>query len=398
MSGVTKHIYAHEIYDILGMWNKQLEHISRVLREDYEDRDIVSALKLYYPYEWESVEVKYDYYTIKDKHIKKKKGKYRYEMKKPEDLLHECWMYKKLISDRYKEKHKKAFFSEKQLLETLLLWDERKHKIDRITQKIKKAKEKTQQVTPEFLDKLIGLYERKNTSQKDKVYIILELKKYYTKQIIRFFFKLNDTELNRQLREMAFYHLQSFNYQPRLRRQKYMQIHTRNKKRREFLKNIYPYERYNVPQNPEELEYRINNSKEQKIKSYDVFISHSTIDAPLVQKLISFENNMNKNVYCDWISDNDYLKRHLLCEATLAVLKMRLEQSKSLLFFKTENSLKSVWCQYELNYYLSLKKPIFFIDKNSVEQGVFLIQKMTNYWFQNPNYEELAVIEGKNIK
>ena len=104
MSGVTKHIYAHEICDILRMWNKQLEHISRVLREDYEDRDIVSALKLYYPYEWESVEVKYDYYTIKDKYIKKKKGKYRYEMKKPEELLLECWMYKKLISDRYKEK------------------------------------------------------------------------------------------------------------------------------------------------------------------------------------------------------------------------------------------------------------------------------------------------------
>ena len=176
MSGVTKHIYAHEIYDILGMWDKQLEHISRVLREDYEDRDIVSALKLYYPYEWESVEVKYDYYTIKDKHIKKKKGKYRYEMKKPEDLLHECWMYKKLISDGYKEKHKEAFFSEKQLLEVLLLWDERKHKIDRITKKIKKAKEKTQQVTPEFLDKLIGLYDRNITSQKDKMYFILEFK------------------------------------------------------------------------------------------------------------------------------------------------------------------------------------------------------------------------------
>ena len=46
-------------------------------------------------------------------------------MKKPEELLLECWMYKKLISDGYKEKHKKAFFSEKQLLETLLLWDEK---------------------------------------------------------------------------------------------------------------------------------------------------------------------------------------------------------------------------------------------------------------------------------
>lgn len=58
-------------------------------------------------------------------------------------------------------------------------------------------------------------------------------------QIIRFFFKLNDTELNKQLRWIAFYHLQSFNYQPRARRQKFMQVHTKNKKRKEYLKKVY---------------------------------------------------------------------------------------------------------------------------------------------------------------
>lgn len=107
--------------------------------------------------------------------------------------------------------------------------------------------EKTQQVTPEFLDKLIGLYERKNTSQKDKIYILLELKKYYNPKIIQFFFKLNDTELNFQLREEAFKHLQSFNYRPRLRCQKYMQVHTKNRKKKKFLKNIYAYENYIIP-------------------------------------------------------------------------------------------------------------------------------------------------------
>lgn len=98
----------------------------------------------------------------------------------------------------------------------------KKNKIARIDTKISNAKAKTQMVTPAFLDQLIGLYERKNTSQKDRVYIIHELKKYYNPKVIDFFYKLNDTELNRQLREIAFYHLQSFNYQPRLRRQKYM--------------------------------------------------------------------------------------------------------------------------------------------------------------------------------
>lgn len=47
-------------------------------------------------------------------------------------------------------------------------------------------------------------------------------------------FKVNDTELNKQLRWIAFYHLQSFNYRPRARRQKYMQVHTKIKKKTIF--------------------------------------------------------------------------------------------------------------------------------------------------------------------
>lgn len=397
MSGVTKRIYQGEIRDIVKMWNKQLKHIAQVLPKDYEDDDIISELKRYYPYEWESVEIKYGYYKIKDKYIKKKTGKFRYEMESPEKLLLKCSMYRKLSSGLYKEKYKVNFSNEKLLLEKEKLWSTRKGKIDRITQKIDKAKSKTQQVTPDFLDQLIGLYERKNTTQKDKVYIILELKKYYTPKIIQFFFKLNDIELNRQLREIAFYHLQDFNYQPRLRKQKYMQVHVKNKRRKQYLKKEYPNKRYNIPENPEELEYRINNAKEQKIKSYDIFISHSSIDRTFIQKLISFENNQKKNVYCDWISDNDYLKRNLLCEATLNVLKVRLAQSEALLFVESENSLNSVWCKYELNYYLSLNKPIYVIKIEEIEKGSFRIRKMEDLWFKDPNYEQLAILSGKKI-
>ena len=39
------------------------------------------------------------------------------------------------------------------------------------------------------------------------------------------------------------------------------------------------------------MEYRIENAKEQKIKSYDFFISHSSKDSASVQKLIKYENN-----------------------------------------------------------------------------------------------------------
>lgn len=118
------------------------------------------------------------------------------------------------------------------------------------------------------------------------------------------------------MRWEAFYHLQSFNYQIRVIRQKYMQVYTKNKKRKNFLKNVYAKQTYKIPENPKELEYRIENSKEQKLKKYDYFISHSSKDYDSVQNLISFANNKGKDVFCDWINDADYLKRHLVCAAT----------------------------------------------------------------------------------
>ena len=244
----------------------------------------------------------------------------------------------------------------------------------------------------DFIDQLIGLYERKTTTQADKVYILAELKKYYSPRIMKFFFKVNDTELNKQLRWEAFYHLQSFNYHPRARRQKYMLVHAKSPRRKEFLRYVYPNQKFSIPQTPQELEYRIQNSKEQQIKSYDFFISHSSKDYSAVQNLIVKENQNGKNVFCDWINDADYLKRTLLCDATLRVIEHRLDQSKALIFVLSDNSLSSVWCKYELNYFYNLGRPIYALDKEDILQGRYQLNLMTDLWFLDPNYRNLTLI------
>lgn len=397
MPGVTKHIFNHEISDILLMFNCELKMIEPLLPKEYSIDDIIELLKKFYPHGWHSVEIKYVYYQNKDRYIKREFGKNRYNMKAPEVLLMDASQCKKILSKEYQHLHCDNYTEEGRALARENLWLKRKPKIEKVTQKIEKALSKTQQVTPSFIDQLIGLYERKNTSQKDRRYILLELKKYYSDRIIQFFFKLNDTELNQQLRWEAFYHLQSFNYQPRARRQKYMQIHTKNKKRKKFLKEVYSFETYEIPQNPNELEYRIENSREQQIKEYDYFISHSSKDSTHVQKLIQAENQDGKNIFCDWINDVDYLKRHLLCEATLRVLEKRMEQSKAMIFVVSENSLHSSWCKYELNYFTELGKPIYCVSKEAIDKKNFHLDKMDDTRFLDSDYKALALIEGKSI-
>jgi hypothetical protein len=397
MSGVTKHIFNHEIYAILSMFNCEIKTVEPLLPKEYSSSDIIALLREFYPHEWHSVEIKYVYYQTKDCYIKRKFGKNRYNMKAPDVLLMDASRCKEILSKEYQRIHFDSYTEESLVLARENLWLKRKPKIERVNQKIEKALSKTQQVTPSFIDQLIGLYERKNTSQKDRRYILLELKKYYSDKIIQFFFKLNDTELNKQLRWEAFYHLQSFNYQPRARRQKYMQVHTKNKKRKKFLREVYPFETYEIPQNPNELEYRIENSREQKIKEYDFFISHSSKDSTCVQKLIRAENQDGKNIFCDWINDVDYLKRHLLCKATLKVLEKRMEQSKAMIFVVSENSLHSIWCKYELNYFTELGKPIHCISKEAIDEKNFHLNKMNDTWFLDSDYKILALIEGESI-
>ena len=397
MSGVTKHIYEHEIRDIISMWNTQLKSIQDILPQNYDESDVINLLKYYYPHEWNSVEVKYWYYHKKDRNLKKCLGRTRYNMKEPMQLLYSSSKYREIMSLKRKQDYHDNFLEDRVSELKQKLWDKRRLKIEKINKKIENAKSKTQQMTPEFIDKMIGLYERKNTSQKDKMYILLELQKYYSPKIIQFFFKLNDTELNKQLRWSAFCHLQSFNYQPRARRQKYMQVHTKNKKRKDYLKKVYSEQKCEIPKTPMELEYRIDNGKEQKIKTYDFFISHSYKDGATVQKLIQYENKQGKNIFCDWINDSDYLKRQLLCKATLKVQETRMEQSKSLIFVESEYSKASIWCRYELNYFKDLGKPMYIISSENIEKGNFEVNPLTDEWYVDAEYKALTLLEGKKI-
>jgi polysaccharide pyruvyl transferase WcaK-like protein len=97
MPGVTKHIYDHDIRDILTMWNRQLKEISLILPQEYTKKDIISLMKKYYPHEWMSVVYKYNYYESKDRYLKKRFGKKRYNMPKPEKLIESVLQYRKLM-------------------------------------------------------------------------------------------------------------------------------------------------------------------------------------------------------------------------------------------------------------------------------------------------------------
>lgn len=139
MPGVTKHIFEHDIRDILEMWSGQLRSIQKILPMYYKDKDIISLLKHFYPHEWSSVEIKYWYYQRKDKDLLNRFGKARYYMPKPEILLQSAYFYKTIMSQEYQKNYINNFSEVDVINAKVVLWNKRKPKIEKVDQKIEKA-------------------------------------------------------------------------------------------------------------------------------------------------------------------------------------------------------------------------------------------------------------------
>ena len=87
--------------------------------------------------------------------------------------------------------------------------------------------------------------------------------------------------------------------------------------------------------------------------SFDVFLSHSYSDVKLDRKhlldLKAYLEDFQLEVYVDWIIDND-LERETVSAKTAQTLRIRMNNSRCLLFATSDNSQNSKWMPWELGY------------------------------------------------
>ena len=110
----------------------------------------------------------------------------------------------------------------------------------------------------------------------------------------------------------------------------------------------------------------------EKIKEFDVFISHNSQDE---DKIVEFYKKLNQNgyvAYIDWVNDKFDLKRQWCNASTAQVIKERIKQSKVFILFLSKSTLKSQWCPWELGYADALGKKIcvfqYDYDRKSAPQ------------------------------
>jgi len=375
--GKTKRIYNNECVLFKKKFKKPIQNVGAVMPIGFENADFVSEFKSLYSYLCDDLCSKYQEYNRMDEGLAKKGFPKRYFFPQPNEFINSL-INQNVKSIRNKHENGIVLNPDKrnQLKEQLLR--ECEIKINKRKQVQKDNLLFVQKTTPEYTNYFIKAYfecKRCNPQDVDRRYaVIKEASLYKSPQTVKFLHKVNASERNYHLRHLAFLTLQKFGIREvRLRK---------NRKGKKRAGDLIVPQQINTP---DALINFIYNSQLEQMKTYDLFLSHSSIDKEELLKLKSSLNSEDLNVYIDWVNDRDALSRELTNVDTAKVIIERLKSSKALMYIHTASSFESKWTPWELGYFHALNKKIcVYMPDSTIEKPPYL-----------DIYHRVELIDGK---
>lgn len=341
---------------------KPIHNVLSIMPKGFTDKEFLCEFKLLYSYLWDDVCAKAKEYRRMDNGLEKKGFPKRYFFPTPA-------MYIKKVSTpiiKNKALHEKLIlYSEERMNFRNSLIKECAIKRQKREVKLETNLKYIQKVTPSYSNYYIQTYfhcKQSNPIDVDTRYAILfEASKYKSPITIKFLHKVNASERNYHLRYFAFQALQKFGV-------KDVRLQKNRKGKKKVGDKIVP-----IPiETPDDLIHSIYNSQLEQMKKYDLFLSHSSFDSELLLSLKSVLNHSNVNVYVDWVSDSNALKRELTNVNTANTIIERLKSSKALLYIHTQASQNSKWTPWELGFFHALKGKICIYNPDNIEKAPYL--------------------------
>ncbi len=381
MASITTTKYMSENTRIYKQLTNQLNFIKKILPEIYDGNIIFDLYSEYFFTTIQMLNERYEYYRSKDIFLRSVGEKQRYKILNTKDFFFNSQKVKHMLSYEQRLQHKQQYSKECKA-ESLIKLEQKLNRSRNKKLVIEKKFEHIQDIEPIYIDIFIEIYHR--SSHLEKILIFNELKKFNNDKTITFFYKINDSERNNQIRRMAFQHLQSLGKYVKLRK------NFKGKKKTYHTDSALPN------YSPEELLKFLNSDSVESKKKYDIFISHSYLDKDLVKSMKNTLNLQNLSCYYDWTSDQDFLKRTLISDYTKEVLKRRIEQSEIFILLLTHNVIAedkiiSEWIDMEIEYAKSLGKKILCINVANVkhkfldlnfelrETSIYLTENLSNF-------------------
>lgn len=339
-----------------------MKGIANIMPVGFTDRQFYEAYKKYYPYLMDEAQKMCKDYK-RHNHLRKQKGyKKTVYFPEPEILLRQT---SKSIMGKTRKAHQSGdvVTSEELVRRIAALEKDSKEKIAKRKRKEAVFMMHAQNVTPKYINRLIGLYfktRKENTLDVNSRYLLLlEIAQYKCNASIIFLHKINACDKNNEMRYFAFNLLQQMGERPWL---------ARNRKGKKRLSSVKPID---ISANPTELLEHIYQYQGNIHRRYDVFLSHSSYDTKQLLKLKQQLNEKGLVVYIDWVNDNVMMNRKNQNEDTWNVLKLRMDESDKMLFVMTDNSLRSEWTPKEIDYFKSLNREVVVYQPEEITEKPF---------------------------
>lgn len=122
-------------------------------------------------------------------------------------------------------------------------------------------------------------------------------------------------------------------------------------------------------------------------KTIDVFVSHSSADNEFIKKVLLFLKHAKGGVegYVDW---QDSKMQHPTNADTAKRLKDRIRRARKMIYVVTNESLKSVWCSWELGFADS--------EKGTENVAILAIKPNNGRWKHNEYLQQYPWIGYDN--
>lgn len=343
----------------------QVRQIISSMNPDFTKRDFVDAFKQTYPYEWKRLDEWCNDCIRREKDRLKQKGE---KIIDAVDAGTYILRYSSSLISKRRQKQSDANIPKEAEADKVKLSVNKQSmaKLRRFNEKQESALKLRQTSTPSYVDyycQTYYSYRKKHPEDIDTRYLILhEASKYRCTASVRLLSQVAACERNHSLRWYAFQVLQKMGVQD-------VKLGRARKGKKRPLDSV----RYKEINSPQELLQRIYTSPLEKMKEYDLFISHSYKDKDALIRIKALLNGQNLNVYLDWVNDKDELLREKTCAETAAVITERIRNSRAILYIHTEESINSRWTPWEIGFAHALGKKIcVYSPDENVEKPEFI--------------------------
>lgn len=331
------------ITDYKRSLKKPIRIVASLMEPGFTDDDFVNTFIRLYPHLWNDIEKQYNYWYTPNQSLKKHGKKRRYHFPKPAVFILNC-------SERHRIKLRNNTFQnsitneDKLVLEENIMSDSQK-RLERKQRKVAQKLHYIQEIEPNYASTFVDRYFRTNDLH-EKLEIIRELSKYKSKNIVSFFYKVNACTRNDSLKEEAMHYIHGLGLPFRIRPKK--------KGKTNFIDDEIVINKTN----PEVLHKRLFVNTLERLKEFDVFISHNSKDEDKIVSFFKALNSLGYVAYIDWVNDKYDLKREWCNATTAQVIKERIKQSHVFILYLSQQTLSSQWCPWELGYADALGKKI----------------------------------------